>query len=42
MKSVKKIAEKGDVEEIDAYTGATCSSIAVMEGCKKALEEAKK
>lgn len=38
----KKIAEKGDVEEIDAYTGATCSSIAVMEGCKKALEEAKK
>lgn len=39
---VSKIVKKGLPEEIDTVTGATCSSNAIIEGCKKALEEAKR
>ena len=39
---VTQIVEKGTVEEIDTVTRATCSSNAIIEGCQKALEEAKK
>lgn len=37
-----KIAASGSPDGIDAYSGATCSSNAIIEGCKKALEAAKK
>ncbi len=39
---VSKIVKKGLPEEIDTVSGATCSSNAIIEGCKKALEEAKR
>lgn len=39
---VAQIIEKGMPEEIDAVSRATCSSNAIMEGCKKALEEAER
>lgn len=38
---VKQIIQKGKPEEIDAVSGATCSSKAVVEAVKKALENAK-
>lgn len=37
-----QIVEKGTVEEIDTVTRATCSSNAIIEGCRKALEAAKR
>ena len=39
---VTQITEKGMPEEIDTVTRATCSSNAIIEGCQKALDEAKK
>ena len=39
---VAQIIEKGMPEEIDAVSRATCSSNAIMEGCKKVLEEAER
>ena len=39
---VTQITEKGLPEEIDTVTRATCSSNAIIEGCQKALDEAKK
>ena len=39
---VTQIVEKGTVEEIDTVTRATCSSNAIIEGCQKALEAAKR
>lgn len=39
---VSKIINKGAPEEIDAVSGATCSSDAIIAGCEKALEEAKR
>ena len=39
---VAQIIEKGMPEEIDAVSRATCSSNAILEGCKKALEEAER
>lgn len=39
---VTQIVEKGTVEEIDTVTRATCSSNAIIEGCRKALEAAKR
>lgn len=39
---VSKIVKKGLPEEIDTISGATCSSNAIIEGCRKALEEAKR
>lgn len=37
---VAQIIEKGMPEEIDTVSRATCSSNSIVEGCKKALEEA--
>jgi uncharacterized protein with FMN-binding domain len=37
----KAITKKG-TPEVDAVSGATCSSKAIIEGCKKAMESAKK
>ena len=39
---VTQITEKGMPEDIDTVARATCSSNAIIEGCQKALEEAKK
>ena len=39
--TVKQITAKGKPEEIDTVSGATCSSKAVIEAVKKALESAK-
>ena len=39
---VSKIINKGVPEDIDAVSGATCSSDAIIAGCEKALEEAKR
>ena len=39
---VTQITEKGMPEGIDTVARATCSSNAVIEGCQKALDEAKK
>ncbi len=39
---VSKIINKGVPEDIDAISGATCSSDAIIAGCEKALEEAKR
>lgn len=39
---VTQIVEKGTVEEIDTVTRETCSSNAIIEGCRKALEAAKR
>ena len=39
---VSKIVKKGLPEEIDTVSGATCSSNAIIEGCKNALEKAKR
>ena len=39
---VAQVIEKGMPEEIDAVSRATCSSNAILEGCKKALEEAER
>ena len=38
---ISQIVKKGLPEEIDAVSRATCSSNAIVAGCKKALEEAK-
>ena len=38
---ISQIVKKGLPEEIDAVSRATCSSNAIVTGCKKALEEAK-
>ena len=38
---VSKIINKGLPNDIDAVSGATCSSDAIIAGCEKALEEAK-
>ena len=37
---VSQIITKGMPEEIDTVSGATCSSNAIIDGCKKALEMA--
>lgn len=37
---VTQIVEKGTAEEVDAVSRATCSSTAIIEACKKALESA--
>ena len=37
-----QITEKGMPEDIDTVARATCSSNAIIEGCQKALDEAKK
>ena len=39
---VTQITEKGMPEDIDTVARATCSSNAIIEGCQKALNEAKK
>ena len=39
---VTQITKKGSAEEIDTVTRATCSSNAIIEGCQKALEAAKR
>ena len=39
---VTQITEKGMPEDIDTVTRATCSSNAIIEGCQKALEAAKR
>ena len=39
---VTQITKKGSPEEIDTETRATCSSNAIIEGCQKALEAAKR
>lgn len=39
---VSKIINKGLPNDIDAVSGATCSSDAIIAGCEKALEEAKR
>ena len=39
---VTQITEKGMPEDIDTVARATCSSNAIIEGCQKALDEAKK
>lgn len=38
---VNQIIQKNDTTGIDAVSGATCSSIAIVEACKQALESAK-
>lgn len=38
---VTQIVEKGTVEEIDTVTRATCSSNAIIEGCRKATGSCK-
>ena len=38
---VEQIIQKNDTTGIDAVSGATCSSIAIVEACEKALESAK-
>ena len=39
---ISQIVNKGLPEEIDAVSRATCSSNAIVAGCEKALEEAKR
>lgn len=39
---ISQIVKKGLPEEIDAVSRATCSSNAIVAGCEKALEEAKR
>lgn len=39
---VSQIIEKGMPEEIDTVSRATCSSNAILEGCKKVLEKAER
>ena len=39
---ISKIVNKGLPEEVDTVSGATCSSNAVIEGCRQALEQAKR
>ena len=41
-KVIPGITSKGSPEGVDAASGATCSSRAIMEGCRKALEQAKR
>lgn len=38
---ISQIVNKGLTEEVDTVSGATCSSNAIMEGCRQALEQAK-
>ena len=39
---VAQILEKGKPEDIDTVSKATCSSRSIIEGCRKALEAAKR
>ncbi len=39
---ISKIINKGLPEEVDTVSGATCSSNAIIEGCRQALEQAKR
>lgn len=39
---ISKIVNKGLPEEVDTVSGATCSSSAIIEGCRQALEQAKR
>jgi uncharacterized protein with FMN-binding domain len=39
---VGQIVSKGTCKDVDVVSGATCSSNAIMEAVKKALESAKK
>lgn len=39
---ISQIVNKGLTEEVDTVSGATCSSNAIMEGCRQALEQAKR
>ena len=39
---VSQIIDKGMPEDIDTVSRATCSSNAILEGCKKVLEEAER
>lgn len=39
---VTQIIKKGNTEGIDAVTGATCSSVAIVDACNQALSDAKK
>ena len=39
---VSKIIKKGLPEDVDTVSRATCSSNSILEGCKKALEQAKR
>ena len=39
---ISKIVNKGLSEEVDTVSGATCSSNAIIEGCRQALEQAKR
>ena len=39
---VTQMIEKGNTEGIDAVTGATCSSVAIVDACNQALSDAKK
>ena len=39
---ISKIVNKGLPEEVDTVSGATCSSNAIIEGCRQALEQAKR
>ena len=38
---ISKIVNKGLPEEVDTVSGATCSSNAILEGCRQAFEKAK-
>ena len=39
---ISKTVNKGLPEEVDTVSGATCSSNAIIEGCRQALEQAKR
>ena len=39
---VSQIIDKGMPEDIDTVSRATCSSNAILEGCKKVLEAAER
>ncbi len=39
---ISKIVNKGLPEEVDTVSSATCSSNAIIEGCRQALEQAKR
>ena len=41
-KLLKAIIRKGTPEGVDTVTGATCSSKAILEACREALQQAKK
>ena len=38
---VAKILAKGNIDQVDVVSGATCTSKAIMAGCKEALKQAK-